>query len=163
MNNLEATFLENFMRLWRIARGGIFYPLFRFFLKVLGASIPPSSTTVLTLYALSGLLDTTAVALLSREDYMRPIEDYLKHVDDLAQEVVNVWGMYMQSGNSPLLTDAFNDLLDKACLYRTTKMVADSHREFGVLSESFAAEEEETRRVFAQAYKDYWEKKRRAA
>ena len=94
---------------------------------------------------------------------MRPIEDYLKHVDDLAQEVVNVWGMYMQSGNSPLLTDAFNDLLDKACLYRTTKMVADSHREFGVLSESFAAEEQETCRVFAQAYKDYWEKKRRAA
>jgi hypothetical protein len=94
---------------------------------------------------------------------MRPIEDYLKHVDDLAQEVVNVWGMYMQLGNTPLLTDAFNDLLDKACLYRTTKMVADSHREFGVLSESFAAEEEETRRVFAQAYKDYWEKKRRAA
>jgi hypothetical protein len=94
---------------------------------------------------------------------MRPIEDYLKHVDDLAQEVVNVWGMYMQSGNTPLLTDPFNDLLDKACLYRTTKMVADSHREFGVLSDSFAAEEEETRRVFAQAYKDYWEKKRRAA
>ena len=94
---------------------------------------------------------------------MRPIEEYLEHVDELAQEVVNVWGMYMQSGNSPILTDAFNDLLDKACLYRKTKLVADSHREVGVLSESFAAEEEETRRVFAQAYKDFWEKKRRAA
>jgi hypothetical protein len=94
---------------------------------------------------------------------MAPIEGYLKHVDELAQEVVNVWGMYMQSGNSPLLTDAFNDLLDKACRYRTTKMVADSHREFGLLSESFAAEEEETCQVFAKAYKDYWEKKRRAA
>jgi hypothetical protein len=87
----------------------------------------------------------------------------LEHVDELAQEVVTAWGMYMQSGISPLLTDAFNDLLDKACRYRTTKMVADSHREFGVLSESFAAEEEETRRVFAQAYKEFWEKKRRAA
>jgi hypothetical protein len=94
---------------------------------------------------------------------MAPIEGYLKHVDELAQEVVNVWQMYMQSGHSPLLTDAFNDLLDKACRYRTTKMVADSHREFGLLSESFAAEEEETRQVFAKAYKDYWEKKRRAA
>jgi hypothetical protein len=94
---------------------------------------------------------------------MAPIEGYLKHVDELAQEVVNVWGMYMQSGNSPLLTDAFNDLLDKAYRYRTTKIVADSHREFRVLSESFAAKEEETRQVFAQAYKDYWEKKRRAA
>jgi hypothetical protein len=69
----------------------------------------------------------------------------------------------MQSGNSPLLTDAFNDLLDKACRYRTAKMVADSCREVGLLSESIAAEEEETRQVFALAYKDYWEKKRRAA
>jgi len=48
---------------------------------------------------------------------MAPIEGYLKHVDELAQEVVTVWGKYMQSGNSPLLTDAFNDLLDKACRY----------------------------------------------
>jgi hypothetical protein len=94
---------------------------------------------------------------------MAPIEGNLKNVDELAQEVVNVWGMYMQSGHCPLLTDAFNDLLDKACRYRTTKMVADSHREFGVLTESFSAEEEETRQVFAQAYKDYWERKRRAA
>jgi hypothetical protein len=94
---------------------------------------------------------------------MTPIEGDLKHVDELAQEVVDVWGMYMQSGSSPLLSDAFNDLLDKACRYRTTKMVADSHREVGVLSESFAAEEEETRQELAQAYKDYWEKKRRAA
>jgi hypothetical protein len=94
---------------------------------------------------------------------MRPVEGYLKHVDDFAQEVVNVWGMYMQSGNCPLLTDTFNDLLDKACRYRTIKMVADTHREFGMLSEPFAAEEEETRRVFAQAYQDYREKKRRAA
>ena len=45
---------------------------------------------------------------------MRPIEEYLEHVDELALEVVTAWGKYMQSGNSPLLTDAFNDLLDKA-------------------------------------------------
>jgi hypothetical protein len=147
----------------RMARRIFFTPLLMFFLIVLRVRLPQFRTTALILYALPGLLGTTAVALRSRENYMRPIEEYLKHVDDLAQEVVNVWGMYMQSGNNPLLTDAFNDLLDKACRYRTIKIVADTHRQFGVLSKSFAAEEEETRRVFAQAYQDYREKKQRAA
>lgn len=94
---------------------------------------------------------------------MRPTEAYLMRVDVLAQKVVNAWEVTMQAGNCPLLTEEFNDLFDKARRYRTIKMVADSHREFGVLSESFAAEELETCRVFAQAYKDYWEKKRCAA
>jgi hypothetical protein len=94
---------------------------------------------------------------------MRPTEAYLKRVDELAQKVENAWKVTMQAGNCPLLTEEFNDLFDKARRYRTIKMVADSHREFGVLSESFAAEELEMCRAFAQAYKDYWEKKRRAA
>jgi len=43
------------------------------------------------------------------------------------------------------------------------KRVADNRREFDMLSESDAAEEEAMRRAFEHAYKVYWKKKHCAA
>ncbi len=92
---------------------------------------------------------------------MPPIEEYLEHVDALAQDVVNAWGSNTQAGNA--LTGDFEALLDKACRYRTAKSVADNRREFDILSELDAAEERSTRQEFAEAYKVYWEKKHHAS
>ncbi len=94
---------------------------------------------------------------------MRPIEEYEKHADKPAQDVVNAWGLNMQAGNGPLLTDEFLDLFEEVCRFRMSKCVADNRRAFGMLSELDAAEEEARRRAFACAYKSYWENKNRAA
>ena len=88
---------------------------------------------------------------------MAPLEKYLEHVDKLAQDVVNAWGVNMQAGNGELLTPDFKALLDKACRYRTARSIADNHREFNVLSERTAAEEQEARLGFAETYKTFWE------
>lgn len=94
---------------------------------------------------------------------MPSIEEYLERADDLAQEVVNAWGVNMQAGNAALLTDEFKSVFDKACRYRDAKEVADNHREFSMLSERDAAEEMTTRQAFAEAYKILWEKHHAAA
>jgi len=88
---------------------------------------------------------------------MRLIEEYLDKADALAQDVVNAWGVNFQAGNNGFLAADFNDLLDKACRFRTIKRLADNHREFGMLTELDAAEEGATRRAFAEAYKRFWE------
>jgi hypothetical protein len=94
---------------------------------------------------------------------MRTIETYLEHADELAQEVVNAWGVNMQAGNGPLLTDDFNALLDKACRYRDAKGQADNRREFQMLSERDTDTEKATRQEFAAAYKRFWENHQAAA
>jgi hypothetical protein len=88
----------------------------------------------------------------------RPIEEYVKQADTLAQDVVNAWGVNVQAGNGPVLTDEFNDLLDKACRFRTTKEIAANHREFGMLTEEEAATLQANCQMFAQAYKAFYEK-----
>jgi hypothetical protein len=89
---------------------------------------------------------------------MQPIEKYLEHADRLAQEVVNAWGINVGAGNTALLTEEFNALLDKACRYQNAKSYSDNHREFRVLSQRDISEEETTRREFAAAYKLFWER-----
>jgi hypothetical protein len=88
---------------------------------------------------------------------MRPIEEYFDKADALAQDVVNAWGVNVQAGNSGFLAADFNDLLDKACRFRTMKRLADNHREFGMLTETDAAEVVATRQAFAEAYRRFWE------
>ncbi len=89
---------------------------------------------------------------------MPPLEEYLDHADDLAQHVVDAWGVNDQAGNAPLLTTRFKVLVDKACLYRNARRLADNHREYNVLSEEDEAEEKATREAFAIAYKAYYER-----
>jgi mevalonate kinase len=94
---------------------------------------------------------------------MPPIEEYLQRADELAQEVVNAWGVNMQAGNAASLTDEFKAVLDKACRYRNAKEVADNHRQFNMLSERDAGEETATRQAFAEAYKIFWERHQASA
>jgi hypothetical protein len=92
----------------------------------------------------------------------RPLDAYLKQADDLAQDVVNAWGSNCYAGNYDFKPE-FLALLDKACNYRTAKIIADNHREFNILSERTAAEEQETRLEFAEKYKTFWERREKAA
>lgn len=89
---------------------------------------------------------------------MPSIEEYLRHADELAQEVVNGWGVNMRAGNAAFLTDEFKAVLDKACRYRNARTAADNHRQVNMLSERDAAEETATRQEFAEAYKTFWER-----
>jgi hypothetical protein len=87
---------------------------------------------------------------------MPPLEEYLKNADRLAQEVVNTWGMNVQTGNAA--SAEFRALVDKASLYRIARRLADNHRKFDVMSEQEAVEEMAQRHAFAEAYKAFYEK-----
>jgi hypothetical protein len=94
--------------------------------------------------------------VIGGQDEMPPLEEYLKDADKLAQQVVNTWGINVQMGNAT--TPEFRALVDKACLYRTARRLADNHRKFDVMSEAEEAEELAVRRAFAEAYKAFYEK-----
>src|SRR5229473_5855033 len=89
---------------------------------------------------------------------MPPLEEYLQHVDELAQGVVNAWGLNVEAGNAADLTPEFKALLDRACRYQSIRRVEDNHREFNVLTEQEAADEKAARQAFAEAYKTFYEK-----
>ena len=88
----------------------------------------------------------------------RSLEDYIEHADELAQEIVNVWGINLSAGNAATLTTDFKALFEIACQYRTARETADNHREFNFLSEQESTQEKEMRESFAIAYQHYWEK-----
>jgi hypothetical protein len=87
---------------------------------------------------------------------MKPgsLEGYIEQADDLAQEIVNAWGISLNAGNAARLTTDFKALFDLACQYRKARETADNHRE----SEQDAKIEKLTRESFAIAYKYYSEK-----
>ena len=87
---------------------------------------------------------------------MPPLEEYLKDADRLAQEVVNTWGINALAGDA--LSTEFKALLDRACLYRTARRLADNHRKFDVMSEQEEAQEMALRYAFAEAYRAFFEK-----
>lgn len=84
---------------------------------------------------------------------MPTLEQYIARADEIAQEVVNAWGLNVQAGNADLLSPEFKALVDKACQYRTLRQVADNRREFGIFTEKDAGEESAARRALAEAYK----------
>jgi hypothetical protein len=94
--------------------------------------------------------------VIGGQDEMRPLEEYLKDADRLAQKVVNDWGIDAQAGLVP--TPQFKALLEKACLYRTVRRLADNHRRYDVMSEREEVEELSARYAFAEAYKAFYEK-----
>jgi hypothetical protein len=70
----------------------------------------------------------------------------------LAQDVVDAWGMAMLGGTGKALSADFKALFEKACAYRSAKEVADNHREHGRLTEEEAQQEQRTRAAFLKAY-----------
>jgi hypothetical protein len=93
---------------------------------------------------------------------MAPLETYLAHAEQLAQEVVNAWGTNVEPGNASFLADDFMDLFHKACDYRDAKEIAQNHREFHVLTEKEEEAEKASLNLFAETYKAYWEKRQAA-
>jgi len=89
---------------------------------------------------------------------MPPLAEYLERADDLAQQVVDTWETNAQVGKSAFLTTRFKALVDKACLYKNARRLADNHRKHNVLSEHDEAGEKLTRELFALAYKAYYER-----
>jgi hypothetical protein len=89
---------------------------------------------------------------------MPSLEKCLEHADELAQEVVNAWGIQVDAGNAAHLTPDFKVLFEATCRYRNAKQLADNHREFNFLSEREAAEEIAAREAFATAYRDFADK-----
>jgi hypothetical protein len=75
-----------------------------------------------------------------------------EHADDLAQEVVNVWGQFTAAGHQDRLTPEFITLLNSAIRYRDAKRVANNHRDFNVLTSAEEIEEKESLLAFAQAW-----------
>ncbi len=86
---------------------------------------------------------------------MRPFDYYLEHADDLAQDVVNAWGVNVSAGNAKLLTADFNAVFELACRFRTARETADNRRQFNMPGERDSVVENETLEAFAKAYKSY--------
>jgi hypothetical protein len=70
----------------------------------------------------------------------------------LAQDVVDAWGMAMLGGNGKVLYADFEALFQKACAYRSAKEIADNRRESDRLTEQEAEHERITRTEFLKAY-----------
>jgi len=90
---------------------------------------------------------------------MSSLQECLEHADELAQKVVNTWGINFSAGNAKYLSADFQVLFEKTCLYRDAKQLADNHRKFNALSEPEAERETATREAFCKEYKDFSEKK----
>jgi hypothetical protein len=99
--------------------------------------------------------------VIGDQSEMPLLEEYLKDADRLAQKVVNAWGINVQAGI--VRTPEFKALLDKACLHRTARRLADNHRKFDVMSEQGEVEELSARHAFAEAYKAFYEKHKAAS
>ena len=89
----------------------------------------------------------------------RPIEEYVKQSDSLAQEMVNAWGVNMQAGNGPVLSKEFKEVFETTCKFRDAKRIADNWRMAGMPTEMLDAEVDAKRLVFAQAFKTFHEKR----
>jgi hypothetical protein len=77
--------------------------------------------------------------------------------DQALQHVLNAWGAICTSpARRPLSTD-FKALFEKMQAYRMARSVADNHREHHTLTEQEAAEERATRKVFLDAYREFYE------
>jgi len=78
-----------------------------------------------------------------------------KRADEWAQNVVDAWGANVTAGNAALLTEEFQSLFKLACRYRDAKSVAENHRQFNVLTQREAAEEDRTLREFLKEYEAF--------
>lgn len=88
----------------------------------------------------------------------RPIEEYVRYADALAQDVVNTWGLFTRAGEGDSLSSEFKEVFETTCEYRDAKRVADNWRRAGVPTEAVDAMMEAKRQIFARAYKTFQER-----
>jgi hypothetical protein len=109
-------------------------------------------------------------------DAVSTIEEHIKVADELAQAVLNAWGLNAITGHAADFTADFKALANKASAYKTAEHVADGARkakalagkmsfqqntdysQLDLLIEQAVADENSARESFARACKEYSEK-----
>jgi hypothetical protein len=78
--------------------------------------------------------------------------------DQAVQDVLNAWGALRISRPEPhRLSTGFTALFEKMQAYRNAKNIADNSRVRNKLSVQEASEERATKKVFLDAYRDFYE------
>lgn len=78
--------------------------------------------------------------------------------DQAVQDVLYAWGALRTTRPEPQrLSTGFTALFEKMQAYRNSKNVADHSRARHKLTEQEAAEERATKRVFLDAYREFYE------
>ena len=109
-------------------------------------------------------------------DAVSTIEEHIRLADELAQAVLNAWGLNAITGRTADLPADFKALANKASAYKTAEHVADGARkakalagkmssqqnadysQLDLLIEQAVADENSARESFARACKEYSEK-----
>jgi hypothetical protein len=109
-------------------------------------------------------------------DAVLTIEEHIKLADELAQAVLNAWGLNAITGHTADVTADFKSLANKASAYKTAEHVADGarkakalagkmssqqnadYRQLDLLIEQAVADQNSARESFARACKEYSEK-----
>ena len=109
-------------------------------------------------------------------DGVPTIEEHIKVADDLAQAVLNAWGLNAITGHTADFTADFKALANNASAYEVAKQAADRARKAKALAEKMGsqqnadysqldlligqavADENCARESFARAFKEYSEK-----
>lgn len=86
---------------------------------------------------------------------MRPLEEYIEHADELAQNVVTAWDNNVEAGNAANFSPAFKRLMERAWIYREAKKRADNHREFDCFTKEDATWVAQTREAFTREYRSF--------
>ena len=76
--------------------------------------------------------------------------------DQAVQDVLSAWGALRTSPASRPLSTDFKALFEKMQAYRDAKNVADNSRAQHKLTEQEAAEERATKKVFLDAYREFY-------
>ena len=114
-------------------------------------------------------------AFPQRSEAVSTIEEYVKVADELAQAVLNAWGLNAITGHAADLPADFKALANEASAYKTAEHVADGARkakapagkmssqqnadsQLDLLIEQAVADENSARESFARACKEYSEK-----
>lgn len=113
-------------------------------------------------------------------DSVPTIEEHIKVADELAQAVLNAWGLNTITGHAADFTADFKALANIASAYKVAKQAADGARKAKALAEKMSsqqnpdysqldllieqavADENSARESFARASREYSEKNGRA-
>jgi hypothetical protein len=89
---------------------------------------------------------------------MRPIEEYVKQADTLAQDVMNTWCSFTMAGHNDDLTADFKEVFEVTYDFRQAVRMVDNWRGAGTPTATADAEVKQKRLAFAQAFKTFHEK-----
>jgi len=94
---------------------------------------------------------------------MHPLEWYVDHADQLAQEVVDRWTAKEQSDRTGTVPNGLQSLFEMATQYRIAKATTEDALQDADLTKTHKLEENAARVAFAESYKAYSERIERGA